>query len=448
MGPALAHSCQALPAQLQSALVELGGEMVGEPSDVQANGGDRLYRQLIVAVTAVAAAWRIFYLVVTKWSRHLMLNDSLYYSSQAYQNAHGHWFRNVLGDHPGAEHAPLTSVLLTPSSLLSNHEFWQRATNTLVGIAVIPLIAMVARRVGGRRVAVFAAAIAAVYPNLWMNDSLIMSETLSTLLAVAALWFALRHRDRFEVRSALALGVVVGLAALARSELLLLAPLFALIGLRSKPIRQWAGRCLVIMLATLAVLAPWVAYNATRFDSLVIVTTNEGGALRGANCDETYSGPAMGGWSVLCVLDNIDRPDEDASERAVRLRHEAVTYIKDHASRLPVVVAARLLRAADLYGVGDLVRFDVGEERAKWASWAGIVCWWFLAPLAVLGWWRQRRSNGWILLAPAVGVLITTVVFYGAHRLRSPMEPVVIICAAVALAHWMQTPSFLSRRRV
>ncbi|MSY17829.1 MAG: hypothetical protein F2735_00680, partial [Actinobacteria bacterium] len=57
--------------------MEMGGEMVGEPSEVQANGSDRLYRQLIVAVTAVAAAWRIFYLVATKWSRHLMLNDSL-----------------------------------------------------------------------------------------------------------------------------------------------------------------------------------------------------------------------------------------------------------------------------------------------------------------------------------------------------------------------------------
>jgi len=155
-----------MPAQLQSALVEMAGEMVGEPSEVQTDSSEGVYRQLIVTVTAVAAAWRIFYLVAAKWGRQLMLNDSLYYSSQAFQNAHGHWFRNVLGDHPGAEHAPLTSVLLTPSSLLSNHEFWQRATNTLVGIAVIPLIAMVARRVGGRRVAVIAAAIAAVYPNL------------------------------------------------------------------------------------------------------------------------------------------------------------------------------------------------------------------------------------------------------------------------------------------
>jgi hypothetical protein len=81
------------------------------------------------------------------------------------------------------------------------------------------------------------------------------------------------------------------------------------------------------------------------------------------------------------------------------------------------------------------VRFDVGEERARWASWAGIVSWWFLAPLAMMGWWRQRRRDAWILLAPVLGVLITSVVFYGAHRLRSPMEPVVVLCAAVGVAH-------------
>ena len=33
----------------------------------------------------------------------------------------------------------------------------------------------------------------------------------------------------------------------------------------------------------------------------------------------------------------------------------------------------------------------------------------------------------------AVGVAITTVVFYGAHRIRSPMEPVVVVLAAIAL---------------
>ena len=396
---------------------------------------DRRFGLLVLLVTVVGGAWRVGYLVATKWSRHLMLNDSLYYSSQAWQNAHGHWFRSVLGDHPGAEHAPLTSLLLAPSSLLPHHEFWQRATNTIVGVAVIPLLALLGRRIGGRRVGVLAAVIAAVYPNLWMNDSLIMSETISTLLAVAALWFAFEHRDRFNLRSALMCGAVVGVAALARSELLVLAPLFALIGARRHSMRVWCTRAASLLVAALVVLLPWVAYNVPRFDHLVLISTNEGGALRGANCDDVYSGPALGGWSVLCVIDNIDRPGEDASGRAVRLRREALTYMTDHATRLPMVVAARLLRSADLYGLGDLVRFDVGEERARWASWAGIASWWFLAPLAMMGWWRQRRRNGWILIAPVIGVLITSVVFYGAHRLRSPMEPVVVLCAAVGVAH-------------
>jgi 4-amino-4-deoxy-L-arabinose transferase-like glycosyltransferase len=403
------------------------------------------YRRLVLVVTMLGGAWRVGYLVVTKWSRHLMLNDSLYYSSQALQNAHGHWFRTVLGDHPGAEHAPLTSVLLAPASLLPNHEFWQRATNTVVGIAVIPLIALVARRIGGRRIAVIAAVVAAIYPNLWMNDSLIMSETISTLLAVAALWLALRHRDRFDWRSSLWCGAMVGLCALARSELVVLAPLFALIGFRSHPFRVWLQRGAVLLVAALVVLVPWVAYNLPRFDHVVLITTNEGGALRGANCDDVYHGPALGGWSVLCVIDDVDRPLEDASGRAVRLRHEALTYMRQHASRVPVVVAARLLRSADLYGLGDLVRFDVGEERARWASWAGIVSWWLLAPLAAVGWWRQRRRNGWILIAPVIGVVVTTIVFYGAHRLRSPMEPVVVLCAAVALGEWSPIRSAIDR---
>ena len=56
-----------------------------------------------------------------------------------------------------------------------------------------------------------------------------------------------------------------------------------------------------------------------------------------------------------------------------------------------------------------------------------------MAPLAVVGWFRQRRSLRWVTLCPVLGVFFTTVLFYGGHRLRSPMEPIVVICAAVAL---------------
>lgn len=394
---------------------------------------DALFNASVLAATLLAATLRMM-MLVSKWHQRLMLNDSFYFSSQAWQNARGHWFRDFLGTHPAAEHGPLTSIVLVPASLLPHHEFWQRATNTLIGIAVIPALALLGRRIAGRRVGVIAALIAAVYANLWMNDSLIMSETIATLMVVLALGYAFEHRDRFDLRSAAVCGAVVGVAALARSELLIMAPLFALIGVRTRPRRIWATRAALLVGVALGVLVPWVAYNVPRFDHLVLISTNEGGALRGANCDDTYSGPALGGWSVLCVVDTVERPNEDASGRAIRLRREAVSYARQHVGRLPVVVGARILRSVDVYGLDDLVRFDVGEERARWASWTGIVSWWLLAPLAVVGWWRQRRTNGWILLAPVIGVAITTVVFYGAHRLRSPMEAVVVLCASVTIA--------------
>jgi hypothetical protein len=110
--------------------------------------------------------------------------------------------------------------------------------------------------------------------------------------------------------------------------------------------------------------------------------------------------------------------------------------VSDNLGRLPVVVAARMARAVDLYRLDRLVDQDEGEERYRWASWAGIVCWWVLAPLAVLGLRRVDRHSRRLLLVPVVIVFITTVVFYGAHRIRSPLESTVVVGAAVALAGW------------
>ena len=105
---------------------------------------------------------------------------------------------------------------------------------------------------------------------------------------------------------------------------------------------------------------------------------------------------------------------------------------------------ARVARTLDLYGLDSLVAQDVGEERYRWASWAGIVTWWVTAPLAVVGavhLARRRRRVLALLCCPVAAVAFTTVVFYGAHRIRSSMEPTVAVLAAIAISGWWSTRS-------
>jgi len=167
------------------------------------------------------------------------------------------------------------------------------------------------------------------------------------------------------------------------------------------------------------------------------LTTNDGSTLIGANCDETYYGPAQGGWSLFCVLnDPGTRPGEEPSERAARQRHEALSYARHHAGRLPNIVLKRVGRSLDVFALQNMVHGDVGEERERWASWAGIVSFWVLAPLAVVGSLHTRRRDLAIILIPIGIALVATVLLYGGHRIRSAAEPSIVILAAVAIDHW------------
>jgi 4-amino-4-deoxy-L-arabinose transferase-like glycosyltransferase len=396
------------------------------------------FRLWLVVITAVGAAWRIGYLVVAKLGTPLLLNDSLYFSIQAGRNSEGDWFREGLTNLPGAEHGPLTPLYLTPWSLGSGDNVdWQRFGTTLLGIATIAVIGLAGRRLAGPRVGLVAAGIAAVYPNLWINDSLVMSETLALLLVSLALLVALDLDRRPGPWRAVLLGVIVGLATLTRSELGLLAVGFAgLAWWRAAGTPRRALQPVLVLLATALTVAPWVVYNAGRFERTVLLSTNDGTTLLGANCPRTYE-VDVGGWDIRC-LDAVPTNDTiDASLRSAERRDVAVDYVRDHLGRVPVVVLARVGRALDVYGLGSLVALDRGEEKAEWAVWAGIVCWWLLAIAAIFGWRRlgvdeiTRRSRWW-LAVPLLTVVVTTIVFYGAHRIRAPAEPAVVLLAAVA----------------
>jgi len=395
--------------------------------------------QWLTVISVLAGIWRLGYLFVAKWGDDLLLNDSIYFSLQAALNSEGKWFQEGLSGQPGAEHGPLTTLYLTPWSLGSWDHTQQRLGITLIGLAVVPVIGLLGRRLAGDRVGLVAAAIAAVYPNLWLNDSLVMSETIAILLVALALLAGLRLEEVPTVARAAVIGLLAGLAALTRSELALLAPLFAVVVWRRIPVAGTWWRALklpmVLLVVSLLTVSPWIVYNLGRFEHTVLMSTNDGTTLLGANCDVTYYAQ-VGGWNIECLAPVPQEMFADASERSTARREIALTYIGDHWQRLPVVVAARLAWTVDVYGLTHLVRMDVGEEKAEWAVWAGIVMFWALAVATVVGWLDLRRRDigeRWWLAMPIVGVVITTVAIYGFHRLRAPAEPAIVVLAATGL---------------
>jgi hypothetical protein len=310
----------------------------------------------------------------------------------------------------------------------------------LLGVGLVAAIALLARAIGGDRVGLVAAGIAAVYPNIWMNDGLIMSETLAMLLTVVALLLVYQILARPSLGRVAALGIVCGLAALTRAELVLYLPLLALpvvwLALRGRR-RALLAAGAVVVLTTVAVVGPWVVYNLARFEEPVLVSTNDGTALLGSSCHDAYYGTHVGLWSLRCIGSTPPPGDESQVSRVYRDR--AFDYIGDHLGRLPVVALARVGRLWSVWNPVDTVRFNEGEGRPAWASVAGMAALAVLVVAAVVGVLalRRRRVAVWPLLVPIVVVTFSAVVFYGQPRLRAPAEPSIVVLAAVGVVSWL-----------
>ena len=126
---------------------------------------------------------------------------------------------------PSAQHPPLTVLALTPVAWATNgSQLAMRFAMVVLGAVTVGLVGVLAREIAGDGVGLLAAGLAAVYPFLWVNDWLIMSETLTALTVVAALLLAYKLVRRPRLLTAAGLGAVCGLATLARAEVVLLAP--------------------------------------------------------------------------------------------------------------------------------------------------------------------------------------------------------------------------------
>lgn len=379
--------------------------------------------------------------------------DEFYYRYGAESLVEGNGFRyDPLFDGKRTEqayHPPLTSILLTPVAALGGGEVGMRLAMTVMGAAVVSVVGLLGRATAGPTVGLIAAGLAAVYPNLWMNDGVIMAETPATLFTAVTALLAYRLVHAPTWWAAAATGAAAALAMLTRSELALLVPLVvvpAAFLAAGAPFVQRAQLAVVGVVVSAIVVAPWVGSNLSRFEEPTFLATGDGDVLLGANCDETYEGPLLGFVYGFCGVDVVPVASDDNSVDSARRRDRAFEYIGDHLGRLPTVVAARVGRAWHLYRPMQQTELSQGDGRPRWASVTGLVAYWLLAPAAVAGallLWRARRRMLSLLVAPIVIATLTAAVFLGHPRYRVPAEVSIVVLAAVAIdALWRRWEPF------
>lgn len=401
----------------------------------------RRFRQAFWAIVALAGCWRVLYVLVSKDSDPLV-GDQIYYSAQASTIANGDWFADPFA--PGqyaADHAPLTSLSLAPVSWSdTNPVMLQRLLTAMYGTAVVAGVGILTRWLFDRRTALIGAAIAAVYANLWMNDALVMSETLAAAGVVAILLTAYVYAEGRRRNAALLLGVAIGIAGLARAELLLLGPLLAVpLTLAGRSEHTISSKTRVAHLAiagaaAVMVVSPWVIRNQIRFEEPTTISTQDGLLLLGTNCEPAYEGGGRGFWLLSCI-DLVNVPeDADQSERSAAYRGYALDYLGDNADKLPGVVAARLGRGLSVWQTDAMTFLNIGEGRERWASKIGLWQFWMLTPLAAFGLWRwPSKQKRWPLVVTGSLALVMIMAFYGIPRFRIPAEIGIVVCSAVAL---------------
>lgn len=179
---------------------------------------------------------------------------------------------------PTAFFLPMHPLYLSAFVAISESpEFVRLATVAISSLTVIPMYLAGLGVVGSRRGALVAAAGFAVFPTFVLFSPILATEHLFIFLMVSAIAVATTRPDLLV--TAVATGILLGLAQLTRGEAVFYTPAFVLwiaFGLRHLTLRRRAVLGLAMLVAIGVTLVPWYVRNAVVVDPSVGLSTSSG----------------------------------------------------------------------------------------------------------------------------------------------------------------------------
>jgi Dolichyl-phosphate-mannose-protein mannosyltransferase len=171
-----------------------------------------------------------------------------------------------------------------------------------------------------RAAAMWASAVVALYPSIVICSGTLAHETLQIFLSAVLFYLMGEASRRFSLWLLMLCGMVAGLAALVRPTFVVVPILIGLAFWISGQ-RFWrsAAAGAVILLASLAVIAPWTWRNYERFHALALVSTNLGVTLLSSNHAQSD-----GIWmETMDIGKDLDPINQDKLQRRMAMEYIA-----------------------------------------------------------------------------------------------------------------------------
>jgi hypothetical protein len=419
--------------------------------------GSRSRLLAAVVMLVLALALRVGFVATTSYRA---VNDAGTYNRFASTIArHGDY---VTGDGPGtgaggsrgptAYFPPAYAYALAAADLIDGHTSGHRAAlegerleNAALGTVAVALIGLLALELAGPGAGLAALGLAAVYPPLVELSGVLVAENLLVVWELAAVAAALRARGSpHPWRWIAATGGLLGLATLTHENaaVTLLALAVPVAGAaRAAGAPSLRGVALLI-LATVAMIAPWTIRNAVELHHFVPVSDETGITLRGAyNPTSAADRTVPWKWRLFLKIP----ADQGLRRRAGRLsevtlgdvlEHRALTYIDANPSAPLSVGGDNLRRMLELEGPAawktSARAVDLPIDDAR----IGVISFWVLGILALAGCLSAtaRAAPRWVWAVPVLFALSVLFVNVETPRFREPIDPFLLVLAGCAVS--------------
>jgi len=336
-----------------------------------------------------------------------------------------------------------------------------RLLQALMGLATVGVVYGLGRCVVAPRTAAWTAAMYCFYPSLLIYNSLLLTETLFTLLLTSSILLIVIAIQRSSLGVLLLGSVILGLAALTRSVLWLAPPFLAIfIGLVWGGI--WSQR-LVAMATVLAAfsltIAPWAIRNSRLQETFVTIDVMGGRNFMMGNYQYT---PLYRSWDAIAIEGDrswahqvfVNYPPEQRRTQGqvdkLAMR-EGIAFVRQNPG---LTLLRSTVKFFDFWGLERELVAGAGRGYFGHMSKAGLLVltaivagsYAVVMALAIFGLFfagpLDRRAY-WLFLSVIIFICGIHTIAFGHSRYHLPIIPLVLIYAASALT---QTGSIWQQR--